>query len=107
MRMSINNSTGVMLQIDQINVTWNHNDGHQTGGDKTLRLRQASLGSAIWSGDIYASSYNLNVSPYLPNGTSTIIFTFHQTYDNLDGTERIVITFLTNGCQSYVIDSMN
>jgi len=107
MRMSINNSTGVMLQIDQINVTWNHNDGHQTGGDKTLRLRQASLGSVIWSGDIYASSYNLNVSPYLPSGTSTIIFTFHQTYDNLDGTERIVITFLTNGCQSYVIDTMN
>ncbi|HZM23530.1 MAG TPA: hypothetical protein VFC02_17390, partial [Anaerolineales bacterium] len=42
---------------------------------------------------------------YIPTGTSTITFTFHQSYDTFDGTEQILINLATNGCQSYPIVS--
>jgi len=106
MLMSITNNTGATLNPSQVTVTWNYEHGHQTTGDKTLRLQQVILNSAVWLGDVYAPSYTVTpFSSTIPPGTSTIRFAFHQSYDNLDGTERIVILLSDSGCTNYVIDS--
>jgi len=108
LQMSITNDTGATLTASQITLSWNHNDGHHTGNDKTLRLRQVSLGSAVWTGNVYAPSYTITpYSPTIPTGTSTITFTFHQSYDDLDYTERVLILLANNGCANYSIDSSN
>jgi hypothetical protein len=107
MSMNITNQTGVPLAVQDLFVTWNHDTGHMVGADKTLRLQQASLnGASFWSGD--ASGPSLTIPPAnlsIPTGTSTILFTFHQSYDFADGSEQILITLKTNGCQAHPIDS--
>jgi hypothetical protein len=99
MSMSISNPTGVDLLVQNVSVFWNHDKGHQTGSDKTLRLQDASLGGSFWSGNLYAPS--VTITPFgltIPQGGSTISFRMHQGYDKTDGTERIVIYLATNGC---------
>lgn len=98
--MTINNGTASALTIDNINVWWNHDKGHQTGIDKTLQLNSVTLGSQIWSGTSNGPNETILPSGTLtiPTGPSTIIFTFHQSYDNLDGTEEILINLLSPGC---------
>ena len=108
MSMTLDNPTGVPLVVQSVSVFWNHDAGHKTGSDKKLNLLDASLGGSFWTGNLYAPS--LTITPfglYLPVGTTTISFRMHQTYDKTDGTERILINFATNGCQSYPIDSAN
>lgn len=111
--MDINNPTGVPLEILDLTVFWNHDGGHQNGSDKTLRLRQVDIISAsgtetIWIGNVYSTSYNIiGDGLLLPTGPSTIVFTFHQTYQNIEGSERIFINLATNGCQNFPIDSNN
>lgn len=113
MSVTITNPTGVPLLIQTGSVFWNHDRGHSTGTptpdeNRQLRLQSASLnGTVFFTGDVYAPS--LTAAPivplYIPTGTSTITFTFDQTYLQRDGTERIIIFFATNGCQSYPIDA--
>jgi hypothetical protein len=106
MSMTISNPTGVNLLVQSVQVYWNHGGGHQSGSDKTLRLQQASLGGTFWTGDLYAPSYEITpINLFVPTGSSTITFTFHQSYDNTDGSERILINLATNGCQNNPIDS--
>lgn len=107
MSMSISNPTGVSLYVSSVSVFWNHDKGHQIGADKTLRLQDAALGGSFWNGNLYAPS--LTITPYglfIPQGSSTITFRFHQTYDKTDGSERILIILGTNGCTT-PIDSSN
>jgi hypothetical protein len=106
--MSIINQTGVPLAVQDVFVVWNHDKGHSLGADKTLLLRQASLnGVSFWNGN--DSGPGLTITPstdlFIPTGNSTILFSFHQSYDILDGSEQILINLKTNGCQSYPIDS--
>ncbi len=106
MSMTINNPTGVDLVVASVSVFWNHDKGHLTG-DKTLKLQDATLGSSFWSGNLFAPS--LTISPFgltVPQGSSTITFTMHQSYQRTDGTERIIIYLGTNGCPT-PIDSSN
>jgi len=104
MSMTINNPLGVALTVQDVTVTWNHDKGRQ--GNKTLSLTNATLGTSFWSGNINAPSYTITpASLTVPNGASTIIFTFDNTYKNLDGTERIFINLSTAGCSLYPIDS--
>jgi predicted outer membrane repeat protein len=106
--MSILNQTGVPLTVQDVFVIWNHDKGHSVGADKTLVLQQASLnGVSFWSGNSIGPSFVITPSTTLsiPTGTSTILFSFHQSYDLLDGSEQIFINLKTNGCQSYPIDS--
>lgn len=108
MEMTIINNTGHRLTAAQIYVEWNHDRGHQTGGDKTLRLRKVTLDSQSWSGDLQSPSAYLEAYyPYIPIGRSTIQFNFHQDYEITDGTERIIITISTPGCINYPVDSRN
>ena len=105
--MTINNNTGQILSIANIMVTWNSDKGHQTGGDKTLRLINIQLGAqsaAISSGN-GGPSYSLSPAWTLPTGRSTFTFTFHQNYDNADGTELITMTFSTTGCGAFTFNS--
>jgi len=108
MEMTIINNTGHRLTAAQIYVEWNHDRGHQTGGDKSLRLRKVTLDSQSWSGDLQSPSAYLEAYyPYIPIGRSTIQFNFHQDYELTDGTERIIITISTPGCINYPVDSRN
>jgi hypothetical protein len=105
MSMNIVNNTGHRLTVAQVYVEWNHDSGHD-GNDSTLRLKQILFEGSPWSGDILApSAFIPAYYPIIPTGSSTIEFIFHQGYDNLDGTERIIITIGTPGCTNYPIDS--
>jgi hypothetical protein len=107
MSMTISNPYSYAITIQNIFVVWNHDKGHQTGDDKSLMLLSASLGSPLFSGTSPGPSLTIVPVPArtVPSGSSTISFTFHQSYDRLDDTERIVINLATHGCQSYPIDS--
>ena len=100
--MSLDNQSGLPLEISNIFFQWNHDKGHQTGSDKSLNLQNASLAGVIfYTGPNPGPNLTIN-TPYpvvmLPTGPSTIAFTFHQSFDNWDGTEQISITFANLGC---------
>lgn len=107
MTMTINNTLSVFLQIDNVTVVWNHDKGHQTGGDKTLILQSASLtpGSTFWTGSEIGPTYTITpASPtFIPPGSSTISFFFHQIFDRWDNTESITINLSNPGCEGVVL----
>ena len=106
MEMGITNLTGYTLSAAQVYVEWNHDTGHQSGGDLSLHLRQILLASQSWNGDIYSpSAYIPAFYPSIPPGDSIVQFVFSQNYNQADGTERIIITLGTPGCVNYPIDS--
>jgi len=110
MSITITNNEPFPLTFNDVTVTWNDDKGHQTGGDKTLKLQSASLGGTVfWSGSISGqSTYTIDASPIIPAGpgtTVTLTFSFHQSYDNFDGTENIYINLLTPGCEGDPIHS--
>ena len=101
--MTINNQTGANLEIDFVTFQWNHDKGHQTGSDKSLILLSASLqGTTFWTGNDPGPSTIPPITPSpavsIPTGTSTITFTFHQSFDNWDNTELVEIQLLNTGC---------
>jgi len=105
MEMSIDNQTGHMLTVAQIYVEWNNNTGHD-GPDSSLRLRQITLDSDVWDGNLRGpSAYIPSFYPSIPQGASIIRFRFHQTYDLRNGTERIIVTISNPGCINYPVDS--
>lgn len=106
----ISNPTGAALQVSSITLLWNEPNGHQTGGDKTLKLLSASLaGTTFWS-----NATGITTTPYtVPLGTtinipatptSTIAFTFHQSYDNWKTTPPLEYISITlsgpPGCEN-------
>ena len=107
MSMTISNPYPFPIVMKDITVTWNDDKGHNLG-NKQLFLTQVLVGStAIWTGTIdKASTYTVATPAVLPAGTTTTItFVFHQTYDNLDGTEQIYINLATPGCENNPINS--
>ena len=106
--MTITNPYVFPITFLDTTVRWNAEKGHQTGGDKTLILQSASLnGTVFWTGNINTTdTYTIVASPVIPpNTTVTLSFSFHQSYDNSDGTERIYINLLTPGCGSNPIQA--
>jgi hypothetical protein len=104
--MTINNTLADALQISNVTVTWNNDRGHKTGSDKSLILESASLTGTFWSGTNYGPTYTITPASatYIPaSTTSTISFTFHQTYDTWDNTESITINLSTPGCEGLVL----
>ena len=105
-------NTGAALTVLQIFVVWNHDGGHLSGGGNSLRLRKITLAAVtIWTGDAPGPSFTVTFPPgagiTLPTGLSNIAFTFHQSYDRKDNTERITMQFANNGCGSFTLDSTN
>jgi hypothetical protein len=108
MEMKIDNKSGYTLTTAQIYVEWNHDTGHHSGNDLTLRLKQILFADQPWNGDINSpSAYIPAYYPLIPQGESIIQFVFNQTYDLADGTERIIINIGTPGCTNYPVDSRN
>jgi hypothetical protein len=106
MQMTINNQTGHILTAAQIYLEWNHDTGHSSGQDRSLRLRQIMFNRQVWDGDIMApSEYIPAYYPRIPTGESIIQFIFHQSYDVADGTERIIVNISNPGCINYPVDS--
>ena len=106
--MTITNPWGFPLTTGAGTVTWNDDKGHQTTGDKTLSLQSINIGGTIvWTGNSTDVSTIPFVNPAIipPNSTVTITFTFHQSYDNFDGTEDIYINLITPGCEGNPIQS--
>src|SRR5690606_5132132 len=107
MSLTISNPHPYGLYIGSVYVAWDHDKGHQTGNDKTLNLLSATLGTQFWSGNLNAPSYTIVPDGILtlPPGSSTLVFTFHQSYhQNSDRSEHITIHFSSPGCQQNVID---
>jgi len=107
--MSVSNLTGATLNVSQMLLMWNGATGH-TGTDTTLRLQSVTIGgAAIWGGDATGSSwvtsflYSAGVN--LPSGTSNIVFTFNQSYDNFSSTDQITLQLYNNGCTNYTVDT--
>ncbi len=108
MEMDIINNSGHRLSTAQIYLEWNHDTGHKSADDPTLRLKQVSLDSQEWNGDLQTpSAYITAFYPFIPIGESTVRFLFNQSYDLADGTERIIINISTPGCVNYPVDSRN
>lgn len=104
MTMTISNSLSASLQISNVTVQWNHDKGHQTGSDKTLRLQSARLGSVFWTGNEIGPIYTITpASTFIPPGVSTLIFNFHQAFDRWDNTEFITINLSTPGCEGVIL----
>lgn len=105
MSMDITNNTGHRLVVSQVYIEWNHNTG-SSAGDSALHLKSIMFGGQPWNGDIYSpSAFIPSYYPFIKTGTSTIEFNFGQSYDVLDGTERIIVTIGTPGCVNYPVDS--
>ena len=104
MNLTINSPVPVSVQLQDVFVVWNHDKGH-SAGNKKLVLQSVSLGSQIWSGSSNGPSISITPSPtaYLPSGSSTITFTFDQSYDTPDNTEEILINLASPGCTSFPI----
>jgi len=106
MQMSVSNNTGHTLTAAQIYLEWNHDTGHISVTDRSLRLRQIMFATQVWDGNIQApSAYIPLYYPKIPTGDSIIQFIFHQNYDVTDGTERIIINIANPGCVNYPVDS--
>ena len=107
MSMTVTNPFPFALTMNDVTVTWNDDKGHKTGSDKTLSLRVVWVnGAPIWTGNISGrSTFSFAATPIFPPGTSTITFTFHQSYDNAEPTDAILINWLTPGCQGNPVNS--
>jgi hypothetical protein len=108
MTMTVTNPFSFALTMSDVTVTWNDDKGHKTGTDKTLVLLSAAVnGATFWTGrsNLGESSKTLSGPASFPSGTSTITFTFDKSYDNPETTDRIVINWLTPGCESNGVDS--
>jgi len=93
-------------------MTWNSDKGHQAGNDKSLILQSVGLQGAptpFWTGSptepAVGPSAFLTTPFVIPaNGVTTLVLTFHQSYDKLDASERIYMNLLTPGCEGFPID---
>jgi hypothetical protein len=108
MTMTITNPYSYAITIKDLYMVWNHDKGHQVTDDKSLVLLNASLGSQqFWIGGSVGPRVDITPSTPLliPSGTTTITFTFHQSYDRIDFTEAIFINLATPGCEGYPINA--
>jgi len=112
MSMTITNPLGVPIEIKDIFVVWNHDKGNQGGGtppDRPLILISVSWEAQIWTGTSTGPSITIVPSPttYIQPGTSTLTFTFHQSYDKEDRSEEILINLAPLGCTGFPIHATN
>lgn len=106
MTVTINNPYVYTLMLKDITVTWNADKGHKTGTDKTLKLQKVTVGATtVWTGNIInQSTYTVITNATIPPGNTTISFYFDQSYDLIDGTEDLLINWLSPGCEGFPVD---
>jgi Flp pilus assembly protein TadG len=90
------------ITIANVQVTWN-----SAGNNKGLILKSMSLGGAtFWAGSATGGSFGYSpTSVTIPgnNQTSQIAFTFDNAYQTQNGSESIVISLSTPGCEGITI----
>ena len=96
------------LAVSSVSVVWNGATGAAGGKTgTTLNLLSVSLGGNFWTGTTSSGTLTIPVSTTVTipgnNRTSTIIFTFDQKYQNLNGNESISISLSTLGCEGVTI----
>jgi uncharacterized repeat protein (TIGR01451 family) len=101
--MTIFNNNGYIITIQSIQIFYNSSQPSGQG------VKQVVLGgAAIWTGSQTGSPITFTTftgSPTIPaNSTKLLQFAFLKNY-NANGTERLLVTFTTNGCA--VLDSAN
>jgi Flp pilus assembly protein TadG len=96
----------VPVTISTVQVKWNSTNGGS--GNKPLTLEGATFGgNTIWSTP--NSSGNFTFTPTtittIPgySASSTISFTFDRNYQNVNGSEAVIITLSTAGCEGVTI----
>lgn len=103
MALSITNPHDT-LTIGSVQVTWNANGGPN---DKALTLKIMSLnGANFWAGTASGGSFTYSPTSVTIRGnnqTSLITFTFDNPYKTQSGTESIVISLSTPGCEGITI----
>ena len=106
MSITINNPYPFTLMLKDLTVTWNSDKGHKTSTDKTLKLQKVTVGAiTVWTGTTAnESTKTVATNATLPPGTTTISFYFHQSYDLTDGTENILLNWLTPGCEAFPVN---
>jgi len=107
MSITINNPYTFTLMMNDLTVTWNDDKGHRSGSDKTLKLQKITVGATtIWTGNTAKNVWTLTVinNATVPPGNTTVTFFFHQSYENPDGTENVVVNWLTPGCTTNPIN---
>ena len=101
--MTIFNKNGYTITIQSIQIFYNSS---QPSGQAVTGIFLA--GSSIWSGTQTGSPItftSFSGSPTIsPNSNKLLQFAFQKNY-NSNGTERLLVTFTTNGC--VVLDSAN
>jgi Flp pilus assembly protein TadG len=110
--LTIPNTNPYPVTVKDLFVTWNSDKGHQAGTDKSLILQSVGLlGAAtpFWTGNPASPAVGPSAfltTPFVipANGVSTLVFTFHQSYDKLDASERTFMNLLTPGCEGFPID---
>jgi hypothetical protein len=108
MSITISNPYPYTIVMSDITATWNNDKGHKTGNDKSLALQQVNIGTTtVWTGNETSDTKTVPTTATLPPGVTTITFTFQQSYDNTDTSERVYINLLTPGCTGNPIDSKN
>jgi Flp pilus assembly protein TadG len=103
----IKNNLPSAILIKDVTVTWDAEKGHASGTDLTAFLVSAKIGAlTFWTGnDTDGVNIITPASPtFIPTGTSTMIFQFHQTLLRW-GTphESVSITLATPGCDTVVL----
>jgi hypothetical protein len=96
------------VAVSSVSVAWNGATGAAGGKTgTTLNLLSVSLGGNFWTGTTSSGTLTIPVSTTVTipgnNRTSTIIFTFDQKYQNLNGNESISISLSTLGCEGVTI----
>jgi hypothetical protein len=112
MTLTIPNTNPYPVTVKDLFMTWNSDKGHQAGTDKSLILQSVGLQGAptpFWTGSptepAVGPSAFLTTPFVIPaNGVTTLVLTFHQSYDKLDASERIYMNLLTPGCEGFPID---
>lgn len=102
MSMTITNPYDFSVTVQDIEMTWNAASG--ATGNGTLTLNSASVGAMFWVVSNTSGDFTITPSATLDlpgNGAiSTITFTFADDYENVNGSESIVINLSTPGCES-------
>ena len=96
----------VPVTISSVQVKWNSTNGGS--GNKTLTLQGATFGgNTIWSTPNSSGNYTFTptTTTTIPgyNASSTISFSFDRNYQNVNGSEAIIISLSTAGCEGITI----
>jgi hypothetical protein len=112
MTLTIPNTNVYPITVKDLFVVWNSDKGHNGGDNKTLILQSVGLLGApgpFWAGSptepaVGPSAFLTTPVVFPANTTSTLVFTFDQSYDKFSKQEEIYLNLITPGCENNPVD---